>query len=445
MKLSSLTYSLLLSVFKEDTETDEYLAHGDDAKDNAQAAAAARQARLEDALSGLDEFASEKRSAKREGSLKRLFRALTQFATGAAGWETVMNQSHNIRSASFHSIRVGQPSEQYAAWRVLEATSVILGADQNEWCESLDTQLRRAVMTTTRAAPVRMAALRALSMSVFIGSSEDDETTEGLMDLCEQVAAEEFRNEPVPVALRATGLDCWALLATTIEDAFLAGQDDVQMGRGLALLSLLKNCLETSNVDLRSAAGECMSLIHEARLNLGITEEEAENSTARRFRRGSWDGSEWEVLMDEVKQLIAELSVESGHHLSKKAKKQQRATFREFMATIVDDELPEEVISFRGGKLTLKSWREIIQLNFVRHCLQGGFQVQLMTNATLQAIFGANGQLLSENATMSQLDKRLIMSKTSEAAKNADLDMARKRNKRQNIKNHFLTADGEDI
>ena len=149
--------------------------------------------------------------------------------------------------------------------------------------------------------------------------------------------------------------------------------------------------------------------------------------------------------MDEVKQRIAELSVESGHHMSKKAKKEQRATFREFMSTIVDDESPCEVVSFRGGQLTLNSWREIIQLNFVRHCIQAGFQIQLMTNSTLHTIFGADGALLSSIATMSQLEKRLILSKTSDAAKTADRDMTRQRRNRTNMKNHFMTADGEDI
>mmetsp|Transcript_39271 Transcript_39271/g.118117 ORF Transcript_39271/g.118117 Transcript_39271/m.118117 type:complete len:228 (+) Transcript_39271:1103-1786(+) len=160
---------------------------------------------------------------------------------------------------------------------------------------------------------------------------------------------------------------------------------------------------------------------------------------------GSWDGTEWEVLMDEVKQRVAELSVESGHHMSKKAKKEQRATFREFMATIVDDESPSEIVSFRGGQLTLKSWREIIQLNFIRHCLQSGFQIQLMTNPTLHAIFGADGNLLSTIENMSQLEKRLTMSKTSQAAKAADVDLTRRRRNRTNMKNHFLTADGDDF
>ena len=134
--------------------------------------------------------------------------------------------------------------------------------------------------------------------------------------------------------------------------------------------------------------------------------------------------------------------------MSKKAKKEQRATFREFMATIVDDEPPEEVINFRNnGCLTLSTWKEIIQLNFVRHSLQGGFQIQLLTNGTLQRMFGADGSVLSVNnqGGMSQVEKRLVLSKTSEAYKNADQDRRGKRDKRENIKNDFLTADGEDL
>jgi hypothetical protein len=427
------------------TSTDDFdAAGGAGGTGGVEAAELARHTRLLDSVAHLSEFTAEKRSTKREGTLRKVFRALTQFATGESGWIVVSDHSDPIFKACLYGLRVGQPAEQYAACRVLEAASVVLGADQDEWCEQMDRPLRRLIMTTSKAVPVRMAALRAMAMTVFICSS-DVSATETVLDLCQEVAATVYRNENTPVALRATGLDCWALLATTLVDFRLAGQDDIQMGRGLEILALLKDCLETTNVDLRSAAGECVALIHETRLNMGIKAEEGENTTARRFRRGSWDGSEWEVLMDEVKQRIAELSVESGYHLSKKAKKQQRATFREFMGTIVDDEAPEEIITFRNGNLTLTNWREIIQLNFVRHCLQGGFQIQLTTNETLQIIFGANGELLNEAGGMSQLEKRLTMSKTSEASKSADIDMGRKRDKRENVKNDFLVHGGDDF
>ena len=119
---------------------------------------------------------------------------------------------------------------------------------------------------------------------------------------------------------------------------------------------------------------------------IGIDDSAAENSTAKRYRSGSWDGSEWEVLIDEVKQRMSELAVESGHHLSKKAKEVserseqafwktrirattklniiplnsfsrllrsaqlQRSTFREYMSTVVVKRTPRSTSSFQGGR-----------------------------------------------------------------------------------------------
>ena len=96
-----------------------------------------------------------------------------------------------------------------------------------------------------------------------------------------------------------------------------------------------------------------------------------------------------------------------------------------------------------GKKLTLRSWKEIVQLNLVRHCLQGGFQIQLMYNDTLHGIFWATFEV--SGTSLSQLEKRLYMSKTSEALKAADKVMTKQRRMRTNVKNHFLAADGEDI
>ena len=68
---------------------------------------------------------------------------------------------------------------------------------------------------------------------------------------------------------------------------------------------------------------------------------------------------------------------------------------------------------------------------------------QLMTNETLREIFSATFE--ASGASLSQLEKRLYMSKTSEASKAADRAMARNRRTRDNVKNHFITTDGEDI
>lgn len=326
----------------------------------------------------------------------------------------------------------------------------MLGDDRDDIVETVNGPLKKIVNATGRANQVRSAALRCLAMVHFICGTdclEEGEDCWSVMELCEKVGNEKYRGETVSPLLRATALDCWSLLSTTYDDAHVAAgdgfDDTADLGRGLQLLPLLASCLDSSDAGLRRSAGECVSLIHECRLNLGLDGDEADNTTERKFRRGSWDGSEWEVLMDEVKQRIAELAVESSRQMSRQAKKQQRATFRDFMNTIVDDESPEEVVNWKGGKLKLSSWQEIIQLNFVRHCLQGGFQVQLMLNDTLHGVFGAT--FTASGTSLSQLEKRRFMSKTSEAAKAADKAMTKQRRTRTNVKNHFLTADGEDI
>ena len=209
-------------------------------------------------------------------------------------------------------------------------------------------------------------------------------------------------------------------------------------------MSLIQDCLEgEACLELRSAAGECLAIIHEARVNLGDID--GDNGAERRYGQGGWENSEWEETMDYLQQQIVYFSNQSGHSISKKAKKEQRAIFREYMATLVDGESPQQTVSFRGGSLTLTSWGEIVQLNFIRHCLQGGLQTQILTNPTLQAFFCADGNVLNSNGHLSQLEKRLFLSKTSEASKQAYVDRNKKRRTRNDIKNHFLTADGEDI
>lgn len=322
-------------------------------------AAAARAAKLTDALSIATTITSEKRATKREGGYRVLFKAITQYATGNEGMEILESRWDDVQEACLNTLQGkgnSTPAEQYAACRVLEASSVVLGEDRDDVVEKLNGPLKKIINATGRVAQVRSAALRCLAMVHFICGTnclEDGEDAVAVLALCEKVSAESYRGETVSPILRATALDCWSLLSTTFPDAFIAAgdsDDDYNLGQGLQLLPLLAECLESTDQSLRRSAGECVSLIHECRLNLGMDEEEAANRTERAYRRGSWDGSEWEVLMDEVKQRIAELSVESGHHMSKKDKKEQRATFRDFMSTIVDDESPEEIVNWRGGE-----------------------------------------------------------------------------------------------
>lgn len=414
--------------------------------------ASSRTLKLVDALSLASTLSSEKQSKKREGMLRSMFTAITTCATGTCGRDILDNYWTLVFHACSYSMAGkgnAKPSEQYTACRVIEACSVILGGDRDDVVVSVDEPLRKVVNATGRSTQVRVAALRCLSMMHFICGTdclEDGMDCASLMDLCEKIGGEtRYRGDNTPSLLRATALDCWSLLSTTFHDSELAsGDSSGDLGRGLRMLPILASCLDSPDAALRHSAGEAVSMIHECRLRMGLEEDEAVNTTERKFRIGSWDGTEWEVLMDDLKQRIADLAVESSHHMSKQAKKDQRSSFRDYMRTVVDDLFPDEVVSWRSGRLTLTSWKEIIQLNFVRHCLQGGFHVQLINNETLHAIFGAK-KLDAGTSSLSQIQKRMLLSKTSDAAKAADKDMMKQRRIRTNKKNHFLTADGDNI
>ena len=399
---------------------------------------------LTDAITDVSDVPTEKRSKVRLMALKAAFKALTCHATCPESWLLVQHRMSDIVHACVWSVlKSSKATEQYAACRCLEAMSVVLGSNEEEFVEEVMDSLMKAVKATGKDGQVRSAALRALSMSLFVCSSSGSSSTLFVMGLCGEVCRERWRGEDVVPYLRATALRCWSLLATTVDDVYVAGEES-------NILPRLQECLDHSDVELRAAAGECVALIHETRLNMGLEDgegDEIRNASERKYRRGSWDGTEWEMIMDELKQRVSELAVEYGHHMSKKAKKEQRSIFRDIVATVVDDEEPSHVVSFRGGDIMLNSWHDIVQLDFVRHCLQQGFQIQLMTNPTLYDIFvGANGGMLSEAVDrLSQLEKRLYMSKTSDVAKAKDKNLRKKRLNRENQKNAFLSADGDYI
>lgn len=438
----------------DDNDHRNYRANDHADNDAAAAAERRRQQKLQTILSTSVDFPQEKRSSKREVLLKQWFKALTQYATSPAAYDMVENyRDALLESCLQYALYKGasSPAEQYAACRVLEAMGVLIGSDHDLY-EQTSKRLIRTIQSTHRASAVRTAALRALGMVVFCGDDVDDVIVESVMDLCETIIlSSEFRGQTTPITLKAGALQVWTVLATSLHVLYVSGSDDATTGRGLPLLPTILECLEDestseSALQFKEAAGQAVVYIHDARLRLGADESQVENTTDAQYKLGSWEHTEYEDIMEEITQAVYQLAHVSGHYMSKKAKKEQRQVFRDYLGMLQDNEDPVHVVQFRGGSLELTTWKDVIALEYMRRCLQGGFQIQLMTNPTLQLMLGANGASLTAKGNgYSQLEKRLFMSKTSEVAKAKDLHRHKGRDKRNNIKNHFLTADDERI
>ena len=436
----------------DDNDHRNYRANDHADNDAAVAAERRRQQKLQTILSTSVDFPQEKRSSKREILLKQWFKALTQYATSPPAYDLVENyRDALLESCLQYALYKGSstPAEQYAACRVLEAMGVLIGSDHDLY-EQTSKRLTRTIQSTHRASAVRTAALRALGMIVFCGDDVDDVIVESVMDLCETIIlASEYRGQPTPISLKAGALQVWTVLATSLHVLYVSGNDDATTGRGLPLLSKIVECLDSestseSALQLKEAAGQAAVYIHDARLRLGADESQVANATDAQYKLGSWEHTEYEDIMEEITQSVYQLAHASGHYMSRKAKKEQRQVFRDYLGTLQDNEDPVHVVQFRGGSLELTTWKDVIALEYMRRCLQGGFQVQLMTNPTLQYMLGANGAALTSKGNgYSQLEKRLLLSKTSEMAKSKDLERNKGRDKRNNIKNHFLTADDD--
>ncbi|KAL3919736.1 MAG: hypothetical protein SGILL_003604 [Bacillariaceae sp.] len=422
--------------------------------DAAERAERRRQQKLQTILSTSVDFAQEKRSSKREVLLKQWFKALTQYCTSPSGYEIVEQYRDNLlESCLQYALYKGSssPAEHYAACRVLEALGVLIGSDHDLY-EQTSKRLIRTIQSTHRASAVRTAALRALGMIVFCGDDVDDVIVESVMDLCETIIlASDFRGQPTPTNLKAGAFQVWTVLATSLHILYVAGSDAATTGRGLPLLPIVLECLENestseSALQLKEAAGQAVVYIHDARLMLGADESQVENTTDAQYKLGSWEHTEYEDIMEEISQAVYQLAHASGYHMSRKAKKEQRQVFRDYLGMLQDNEDPVHVVQFRGSSLELTTWKDVIALEYMRRCLQGGFQIQLMTNPTLNLMLGADGAALAAKGNgYSQLEKRLYMSKTSEVAKAKDLDRHKGRDKRNNIKNHFLTTDDDGM
>lgn len=378
---------------------------------------------LSERLDRLVTIASESRGAEREKILRQSFVQISH--TGKA-WSMIIPVLHEIQTSCRSSFQRGTPAEQYAACRVMEVVGVLLGANEEAFCDAQSYLYRRSHAKET---VVRKAAWRAYGTMMLVCA--DVELRSAALEFYEAM----IMDDTIVDVLKATAWECWALILTLFPDDDIAGEHN---GRGCLMLEPMILALESPTLELRAAAGQAATLLHEARLSNGNPHG---NVTARQFEIGSWESSAYEDSVSEIQQKVASLAVEHTNRMARKTKKAQRATFREFAAMLVDDAPPEEVIHFRHGDLEIISWKDLIVLNHLRAVLQGGFQIQLLTNPTIQRMLQVDTSWLVNHITDDE--KRKVSSKNSLAVKNADQNRRGKRDKRENIKNHFLTADDE--
>jgi len=274
------------------------------------------------------DMASQKSSNGRVNALKNLCRGFLRKIVP----DFVEERRATLTDLIEKALKRGKEDEQRAASILACLVCVQLGLSDD--AEALFAELRPTitVQMLIETGPQRSRADMAMALGLLAFLQCPQEDTSAVMSDLEQV----FRAKSSGAELQAEALSSWSLLST-----FTTAHTANQILNGPLCVYMVK-CLDSTDVDLRIAAGEALALLVEA------TEDE--------------DGV-GASLGGDVEEKIRALATDSNKYRSKKDRKEQRSTFRDVLKTIEGDgECPVYAVkSVRANecteKLVLDSWR----------------------------------------------------------------------------------------
>ncbi|KAG4944527.1 hypothetical protein JHK84_048558 [Glycine max] len=214
--------------------------------------------------------------------------------------------------------------------------------------------------------------LECLAIITFVGGNGLEET-ERSMDILWRVIHPRLGSNVVAVKpsapLITAVVSAWSFLLSTMRNLKLNSKNWQNS------ISYLSSLLDKEDRPVRIAAGEALAVIFE----IGIIEKFSADS------KGASDMSQEEINLQEsythlqglkgkVITQVKNLSVEAGGKGSaKKDLNNQRNLFRDIVEFFECGYSPEISMKIGGDSLQTSSWSQMIQLNFLKHFLGGGF------------------------------------------------------------------------
>ena len=169
--------------------------------------------------------------------------------------------------------------------------------------------------------------------------------------------------------LKAMCLNMFNFLSTIADDEFVAELIGPDMNK-------LIKCLESSHLELRLAAGECIALLYENCM---------ENDLDLHL-----------FNIHELREKFSQLATDSQKSKSKKELRTQRSNFRQILRTIEGDSYGPETIKFGCEKLEIDSWKMKRYYDTFCSVLGSGMNLHLSQNPMLRDIFELGPVLLDQ-------------------------------------------------
>ncbi|MBA0775714.1 hypothetical protein Gotri_010829 [Gossypium trilobum] len=286
-------------------------------------------------------------------------------------------------------IKKGSSKEISLASRTigLLALTVGPGVHAQEILEESITPLSQAFNSGSESSKI-ISLLNCLAVITFVGANGPEEI-EKSMQIMWQIIHPKLGSNVIAIKPSApiitTAVSSWSFLLTTM-DGWRPSPKLWQES-----VTYLSSLLDNDDRSMRIAAGEALSLIFEmgslekfvAETKGYIDSSDLEgNKTKVRF-------SHIQGLKGKILNQARDLSMEAGGKgSSKKDLNNQRNMFRDVLEFLEYGYPPETTMKIGGVALQTLTWSQLIQLNFLKRFLGGGFAKHMQESEFLQDVFG---------------------------------------------------------
>ncbi|XP_013685322.2 interferon-related developmental regulator 1 [Brassica napus] len=353
----------------------------------------------------------EKRSSTREQALASIVDAFKSDLQH----EFVEKNFATLLDRCLHCIKKRSTKESSLASHVigLLALTVGLGDQAQENLEESVTPLSQALKSSREALKIT-SILECLAVITFVGGANAEQTERSMQIIWQMIDPKLVSNvvatKPSPAVI-TTVVSSWTFLLTTV-DRWTLGPKILQ-----ETVTYLSTLLEKDDRSVRIAAGEALALMFE----LGILEKfdaEAKGSDNGSVKEESEALINMHRLISKVTDQVRDLAVEAGGKgCAKKDLNTQRSLFKDLVEFLEGGVAPETSTRVGGASIETSTWCQMIQLNFLKHFLGGGFIKHMQENEFLHDVFSFTPKKIGGHSTMTNEEKRLFQSPNSAVSK----------------------------
>lgn len=282
-----------------------------------------------------------------------------------------------------NSIKQGSAREICLASQVIGLLSITVGCTDGLAHEILEDSV--SVLSTSlesASEPLKIASLLdCLAVITFVGGQNIEET-ERSMQVIWQIfhpnSGSHGVNSDHTSHIFTVAISAWTFLLTTIDNWNI----DSKLWR--ESMSYFLNLLHNNHLPLRMAAGEALALIFEIG-NLKKFFDESKSLIEGSTHKGGEEHPSLEGLKDKILNQVRILSmeVENNESTEKGLIKSHQTLFRDVLRVIKGSYSSESGIKIGGGHLKISMWSQLVQVNYLKRFLGGGFLKHAQENELL--------------------------------------------------------------